>query len=188
MCLRNVFTRSRASVPPLDSNCKVDHVTPRPALDTVERRIIAELQQDGRISTNALAQRVGVSEVTARRKLRRLRGDGIVHITCAVDPFDLGVESPALVGIKVERFRLEEVAQTLARHPSVRYVAAATGAFHLYIEVMAPHNQKLSEFLLDQLGSIPGIIDTETSLILRIYKESWIADPDQHLADADGAG
>jgi Lrp/AsnC family transcriptional regulator for asnA, asnC and gidA len=151
-------------------------MTPRPQLDPVERQILAELQRDGRISTNALAKRVGVSEVTARRKLRRLLGGGIVRVLGAVDPFDLGLESPALVGIKVDRAKLDEVAQTLSRHPSVRYVAAATGAFHLYIEVMAPTNMQLSEFLLDDLGAIPGIIDTETSLILRIYKDEPAAE------------
>jgi DNA-binding Lrp family transcriptional regulator len=68
------------------------------------------------------------------------------------------------------------VAQTLSGHPAVRYVAAATGAFHLYIEVMAATNMQLSEFLLDDLGSIPGILDTETSLILRIYKDAPASD------------
>lgn len=155
---------------------KLARMTARPPLDPVERQILAELQHDGRISTNALAKRVGVSEVTARRKLRRLLGQGIVRVVGAVDPFDLGLESPALVGIKVDRARLDEVAQTLSRHPAVRYVAAATGAFHLYIEVMAATNMQLSEFLLDDLGSIPGILDTETSLILRIYKDAPASD------------
>ena len=147
-------------------------MTPHPLLGPVERRIIAELQRDGRISTTALAKRVGVSEVTARRKLRRLLDEGIVCVFGAVDPFDLGLESPALVGVNVDRAKLEEVAQTLSKHPSVRYVAAATGAFHLYIEVMAASNRELSEFLLDELGSIPGVVDTETSLIRRIYKDA----------------
>jgi Lrp/AsnC family transcriptional regulator for asnA, asnC and gidA len=155
---------------------KLDRMTERPPLDPVERQILAELQQDGRISTNALAKRVGVSEVTARRKLRRLLGEDIVRVVGAVDPFDLGLESPALVGIKVDRARLDDVAQTLSRHPAVRYVAAATGAFHLYIEVMAATNMQLSEFLLDDLGAIPGILDTETSLILRIYKDAPASD------------
>jgi Lrp/AsnC family transcriptional regulator for asnA, asnC and gidA len=146
-------------------------------LDQVERQIVAELQQDGRISTNALAKRVGVSEVTARRKLRRLLGEGIVHVGAAVDPFDLGLESPALVGIKVDRARLDDVAEELSRHPAIRYVAAATGAFHLYIEVMAATNRELGRFLLEDLGKVPGIVDTETSLIMRIYKDTWVADP-----------
>jgi Lrp/AsnC family transcriptional regulator for asnA, asnC and gidA len=142
-------------------------------LDPTERIIVTELQRDGRVTTNALAKRANVSEVTARRKLRRLRDEGIVQIFGAVDPFQVGVQSPALVGIKVERDKLNDVAATLCRHPAVRYVAASTGNFHLMIEVMASTNQELATILLDEIGVIDGVIDTETSLILRIYKQTW---------------
>lgn len=141
-------------------------------LDEVERGIVVELQRDGRITTSALAQRVGVSEVTARRKLRRLRSEGIVQVVASVEPFRVGVESPAMVGIKVERARLDDVAQALCRHPAVRYVAAATGNFHLVAEVMATTNQELGQILLEDIMRIEGVIDTETSLILRIYKQN----------------
>jgi Lrp/AsnC family transcriptional regulator for asnA, asnC and gidA len=141
-------------------------------LDDVERRIVAELQTDGRITTSALAQKVGVSEVTARRKLRRLLDERVVQVTGGVDPFLVGVKSPALVGVKVERARIDQVAQELCRHPAVRYVAAATGTFHLLVEVMATTNQELGVILLDEIMSIEGVIDTETSLILRIYKQN----------------
>jgi Lrp/AsnC family transcriptional regulator, regulator for asnA, asnC and gidA len=141
-------------------------------LDDVERGIVVELQRDGRITTSSLAQRVGVSEVTARRKLRRLRDEGIVQVIASVEPFRVGVESPAMVGIKVERARLDEVAKALCEHPAVRFVAAATGNFHLLAEVMATTNQELGQILLEDIMRIEGVIDTETSLILRIYKQS----------------
>lgn len=47
--------------------------------DGVERRIVAELRADGRITTIALAQKLGVSEVTARRNLRRPLDRGMVQ-------------------------------------------------------------------------------------------------------------
>jgi Lrp/AsnC family transcriptional regulator, regulator for asnA, asnC and gidA len=150
-------------------------MAPRPndELDDTERQIIVELQRDGRITTNALAKQVGVSEVTARRKLRRLQAEGIVQIAAGVDPFRVGVQSPAIVGVRVQRDRIEEVALKLREHPSVRYVAASTGNFHLTVEVMAASNEELSRFLLDEIVRIDGVIDTETALILRIYKQMW---------------
>lgn len=153
-------------------------------LDPTERIIVTELQRDGRVTTNALAKRANVSEVTARRKLRRLRDEGIVQIFAAVDPFQVGVQSPALVGIKVERDKLHDVAATLCHHPAVRYVAASTGNFHLVIEVMASTNHELATILLDEIGVIDGVIDTETSLILRIYKQTW----DWQIRDAATPG
>ena len=142
-------------------------------LDAVDRKMIALLQKDGRIATQALARAVGVSEVTARRKLRRLIGDNIVQIVAAVDPFQIGYESPVIIGLKVDRARVDEIAQKLCEHPSIRYVGAATGNSDLIVEVVAASNHELAEFLLGYLSTIPGIQDTETSLVLRIYKQSW---------------
>lgn len=142
------------------------------ALDETELRIVAELQRDGRITTQALAKVVEASEVTVRKKLRRLFADEIVRVVGIVDPLKVGVQSPALVGIKVERDRLREVTQHLCAHPSVRYVVSTTGSFHLYAEVIAETNQELG-WLLSDIGEIPGIVDTETALILNIWKQTW---------------
>jgi Lrp/AsnC family transcriptional regulator for asnA, asnC and gidA len=155
-------------------------------LDAVDRKMIALLQKDGRITTQALARAVGVSDVTARRKLRRLLGEGVVQIVAGVDPFQIGYESPVIIGLKVDRARVDEIAEKLCRHPSIRYVGAATGNSDLIIEVVAASNHELAEFLLGYLSTIPGIHETETSLVLRIYKQSW--DWGVRGLDGDSAG
>ena len=142
-------------------------------LDRVERMMIALLQNDGRLGVQSLARRLGVSDVTARRKLRRLLGDGIVQIVAAVDPFQIGFQSPVIIGLKIDRAQIDKIAGKLCSHPSIRYVAAATGKVDLIIEVVAASNHELAEFVLGYLASIPGILDTETSLVLRIYKQTW---------------
>jgi Lrp/AsnC family transcriptional regulator, regulator for asnA, asnC and gidA len=135
--------------------------------------MIALLQKDGRLGIQSLARKLGVSDVTARRKLRRLLGDGIVQIVAAVDPFQIGFESPVIIGLKIDRAHIDEIAAKLCSHPSIRFVAAATGKVDLIIEVVAASNHELAEFVLGYLASIPGIFDTETSLVLRIYKQTW---------------
>ncbi len=125
------------------------------------------------MSTQSLARRAGCSEITARRRLRRLLGDGIVQIVGAVDPFQIGYESPVIIGLKVERDRIDEIADKLGQHPSIRYIGAATGSADLIIEIVARSNHDLAEFLLDYLAKIEGIRDTQSSLIVRIYKQSW---------------
>lgn len=148
--------------------------SPREVLDDVDRAIICELQRDGRVTTQALAQQVGISEVTARKRLRRLQNEGIARVVAVVDPFRVGIGSPAFVGVKVEqRGQLDAVARALAAHPKVRYVAASTGPSHLIVEVMAASNEELSRFLLEDLSTIDGIVDSETSLVLKVFKQSW---------------
>lgn len=142
-------------------------------LDQVEKLMIALLQKNGRVGTQALARALAVSDVTARRKLRRLLNDGIVQIVAAVDPFQIGFESPVIIGLKIDRARIDAIAAELCEHPSIRFVAAATGQVDLIIEVVAASNHELAEFLLGYLAKIEGVHDTETSLVLRIYKQTW---------------
>jgi Lrp/AsnC family transcriptional regulator for asnA, asnC and gidA len=158
-------------------------------LDRVERLMITLLQKDGRAGTQALARALQVSEVTARRKLRRLLNDGIVQIVAAVDPFQVGFESPVIIGLKIDRARIDAIAEELCRHPSIRYVAAATGNVDLIIEVVAASNHELAEFLLGYLAKIQGVLDTDTSLVLRIYKQTWywgVRGVEQQLPDKAG--
>jgi hypothetical protein len=61
----------------------------------------------------------------------------------------------------------------LSELPQVRYVGASTGRVDLIIEVVVKTNQDLADFLMDDLGALDGITDSETNLIVRIYKQSW---------------
>jgi len=131
------------------------------------------LQVDGRLSIASLARDLGVTEVTARRKLKRLLDDGIIQVVATVDPFDVGYESPVIVGLKVEKPKLDQIARQLSELPQVRYVGASTGRVDLIIEVVVRTNQDLADFLLGELGALDGVIDTETNLIVRIYKQAW---------------
>ena len=131
------------------------------------------LQQDGRLTVAELARALGVTEVTARRKLKRLQADGIIRIVATVDPFDVGYETPVIIGLKVQRSLLDAVAERLSALPQVRYVGASTGRVDLIIEVVTRTNQDLADFLMTELAAIEGITDSETNLIVRIYKQSW---------------
>jgi len=131
------------------------------------------LQKDGRLTIAQLARDLGVTEVTARRKLKRLMSDAIIRVVATVDPFDVGYETPVIIGLKVQRNRLDEVAERLSALPQVRYVGASTGRVDLIIEVVTRTNQDLAAFLMNELAEIDGITDSETNLIVRIYKQSW---------------
>lgn len=148
----------------------------RPArhhLDPIERRMVELLQKDGRITVADLARELHVTEVTARRKLRRLQRDEIIRVVATVDPFDVGYETPVIIGLKVQRGHLDAVAEALSRHPQVRYVGASTGRVDLIVEVVTRTNQDLADFLMSDLAEIEGVADSETNLIVKIYKQSW---------------
>jgi Lrp/AsnC family transcriptional regulator, regulator for asnA, asnC and gidA len=143
--------------------------------------MIELLQQDGRLSIADLARSLGVTQVTSRRKLNRLLRDGVIQVVATVDPFDVGYETPVIIGLKIERARLDQAARRISEFPQVRYVAATTGRVDLIIEVVVRTNQQLATFLMEDLAAIDGIIDSETNLVMRIYKQTW------HWSIRDGA-
>jgi Lrp/AsnC family transcriptional regulator for asnA, asnC and gidA len=145
----------------------------RRRLDSTERGMVELLQQDGRMTVTQLARDLGVTEVTARRKLRRLLGDGVMRVVATVDPFDVGYEAPVIIGLKVAMGYLDQVAERLSGLPQVRYVGASTGRVDLIIEVVVRTNLELADFLMNEIAGIEGILDSETNLIVRIYKQSW---------------
>lgn len=142
-------------------------------LDRIDKRILTRLQEDGRYRYQDIADELGVTERTVRRRVETLIESGVLQIVGVTDPFKVGMNSIALVGAKVKRQHIDEIVDQLSRCKQVRYVGLSTGSYDLIIEVVMESNQELGDFLIDELTCVNGIIHTDTSLILRICKESY---------------
>src|SRR6185295_11047261 len=95
------------------------HVT-EPALDDVNKRIIEQLQRDGRMSYASLAKVVGLSEAAVRQRVQRLLDTGVMQIVAVTDPLTLGFARQVMIGIKVEG-DIRTVADALAAVPEIDY-------------------------------------------------------------------
>jgi len=142
-------------------------------LDDTDREIIELLQQDGRMPFLTIANQPGLAEGTVRRRVARLLDEGILRIVGITDPFRIGLYTVAIVGLKVERGRIDPIANALAELPEVRSVALSTGNFDLVIQVAVKNNDELLTFLIKKLSEIPGILNTGTSLVLKVAKEDF---------------
>lgn len=143
------------------------------ALDQTDREIIDLLQKDGRMPFLTIANQLGLAEGTVRRRVARLLDEGILRIVGVTDPFKIGLSTVAIVGLKVERPLIDETARALAAMPEVRYVALSTGTFDLVVQVAVANNDELLTFLIKKLSDIPGILNTGTSLVLKVAKENF---------------
>ncbi len=142
-------------------------------LDDTDRRIIELLQDDGRMPFLTIANELGLAEGTVRRRIARLLDDKILRIVGVTDPFKIGLSTVAIVGLKVERALLDQTAEALVKMPEVRFVALSTGNFDLVIQVAVSNNDELLDFLIKKLSDIPGILNTGTSLVLKVAKENF---------------
>jgi Lrp/AsnC family transcriptional regulator, regulator for asnA, asnC and gidA len=139
-------------------------------LDAIDRRLIASLRTDGRMSYTELAARLGVSEGTARNRLNRLVESGALRVRPVVEPDRIGYRMNVWFGIRCRPGALREVAAALRELHPVRYVGVCSGAFDIICEAIFLSEEELLRFLSDEIRAIDGIVHVDTSTVLDIAK------------------
>ena len=142
-------------------------------MDALDNRLIELLRIDGRFSNIKMASHLGVSEGTVRRRVQILLNDNIIRVAAIPDPAKLGFGTSALVGLQVNPGLVNKVSEQLTRLSDVHYVAETTGAYDIFIWVAVPSTPELATFLRSTIGSIDGVIRTETFLNLDIKKNAY---------------
>lgn len=143
------------------------------SIDSIERQIIILLQTNGRMSYVDMAEAIGVTEGTVRRKVNRLVEEGIIKVRAVASPFAIGFDTPAIITIKAETDKVMQVAEQLSALPGVRFVALTTGSFDIILEGYWANNQELSDFLINELAKVVGIREYNTSLVLNLVKQTY---------------
>lgn len=150
-------------------------------LDDLDHQIINLLRTDARRTNTDLAKQLGVSEGTIRNRIRRLINDGYMLVVAMTRLHKLGYVVDTLIQVNTETGKQMAVAQALSRLPAVRYVAVTTGAYDIAVGAVFRSNDELLKFLTEEVASIPGVVHTGTSHILRTLKRThdWVIYEDE---------
>ncbi len=143
-----------------------------PGVDDVGKRLIEELQQDGRRSYAALAKTVGLSEAAVRQRVQRMVDSGLMQVVAVTDPLQVGFHRQAMIGLRVEG-DLVRVADELAKIDEVDYVVITAGSFDILLELVCEDDDHLLRVLSDRIRVLPGVRDTETFVYLRLAKQTY---------------
>jgi Lrp/AsnC family transcriptional regulator for asnA, asnC and gidA len=146
-------------------------------LDELDLAIVRRLQKDGRKPYTEIAQELDVSEGTIRNRVSRLVEDQILHIVGMVDPYQLGMDAPALIGVTLEPGDWDPTISVIANFEEVSYLVLVSGEFDLMVEVMCRDRDHLANFLNEKLRRVSGVVRTQTLTILRTYKMAYGARP-----------
>lgn len=141
-------------------------------LDDLSKRIIEELQVDGRRSYSALARTIGLSEAAVRQRVQHLLRAGVMQIVAVTDPLTLGFTRQALIAVRVEG-DVRAVAAALVAVPEIDYVVMCAGAYDVLAEVVCEDDDHLLVILNETIRAIPGVRDTETFVYLRLAKQTY---------------
>jgi Lrp/AsnC family transcriptional regulator for asnA, asnC and gidA len=141
-------------------------------LDSVNKAIVEELQQDGRRTYGSIAEAVGLSEAAVRQRVQKLREAGIVQIVAVTDPLQVGFRSQAMVGIRVDG-DVRVVAERLAAVEKIAYVVMSAGSFDILVELVCEDEDAILELLNGVIRNIPGVRDVETFMYLKLIKQTY---------------
>lgn len=141
----------------------------RLSVDDIDRKLIAQLRQDGRQSLASLGASIGLSGDSVKDRLDRLTNLGIVKVTCSVDPKVIGYSSITLVGVKVTG-PAEPIAEELASVAAFDFVACTAGEFDILVEVVCRGDQELLEVIDAKLRSRPDVSGVVSFSYLEVLK------------------
>ncbi len=131
--------------------------------DRTDWKIIALLNEDGRMSSAEIARQLGdVSARTVSNRIHALTEQCIINIRSIVNPEVVGYSVLADVFIEVEPGYVRDVAEHMADLPQVSYAACATGDTDVIISVRARNINELYDFVIETLSKIPGVRHTQT--------------------------
>ena len=144
-------------------------------LDEIDRRLLAELQEDGRITNVELAQRVGLTPPPCLRRVRSLEEEGVIRGYHAdLDPSKLGytITVFALVSLKSQaEDALRQFEEHMRALPEVRECHMLNGEIDFILKIVSRDLQSCQEFLTSKLTPAPNVASVKTSLTIRTAKQ-----------------
>ena len=141
-------------------------------LDRTDKRILDALQNDGSLSNQELAEKVGLSPSPCSRRVKQLEESGVIAgKAILLDAGKLGLNLTAMIQISMDRHTPDRFAnfdKTLEGYPEVVSCALITGqAADYLVEVLVTDMEHYQEFLLNKLTTIPGVTGVHSSFVLR---------------------
>ena len=149
---------------------------PGQKLDAIDRKILAELQRDGRMTNVELAKRVGISAPPCLRRVRTLEEAGFIkgyHAQVNVRQLGFEVQVFAMVGLQSQaETDLSAFEERCRNWPLVRECHMLNGEVDFILKCVAPDLSTFQTFLTAELLTAPNVGSVKTSLVIRAAKEA----------------
>ena len=149
---------------------------PKSRLDEFDRRILAELQRDGRLTNAELADRIGLSPTPCLRRVKTLEKEGVIRgYRADLEPTKIGLGLRVMVGVSIAVHREEQtsaIQQAFRDMPEVVSCCLVSGETDYLLEVIVEDLQTYERFLVGKLLKFNEIKDVRSSFVLRAVKVS----------------
>jgi len=133
-------------------------------LDEIDRRILRELQADGRLTHVALAARVGLSRSAVQERVARLEDDGVI-LGYTIRLGRPGAPAGMRAYLFVRGGTHETLVKALAGFPEIKVADSVSGEIDLILQLEVERIEDLNR-LRDEVGNLPGVVTTQTLLVM----------------------
>ena len=131
-------------------------------------KLLQELTKDGSISVPALSKKLGINTSVLYSRIKRLMKKKLIKkFTIIIDESLLGIGVKASVGINRDPKFKDSIHKQLMETPEVASISEITGRFDIMIKVFAENLEVLHSVIIEKIGKIEGIQNTETFVELQ---------------------
>jgi DNA-binding Lrp family transcriptional regulator len=147
-------------------------------LDELDRKLISVLKINGRESLATIGTQIGLTGDSVKDRLDRLTAEGVIKVTCSVDPRVLGFTSIALVGVKVTG-SAELIAAELTSVSEFDFVCCVSGEYDILVEVVCRDDLHLLRVVDHFLRSRPDVSSVSSHNYLAVLKFQPSGSPEE---------
>lgn len=143
-------------------------------LDSFDRKILSILQENGRVTTLQLSEKVGLSPTPCARRVKRLEDEGYIdRYVTLLNPARLGVQLNVFVSIRLRsqtRDAFDRFDEEIKHMPEIVGCYLLTGSFDYLLQVRVSDVDAFRDFMRSRLTAIEGVIETQSSIVLQQLK------------------
>jgi Lrp/AsnC family leucine-responsive transcriptional regulator len=147
---------------------------PKCELDTIDRRIVTELQANARLSNIELADKVGLSPSPCLRRVKRLERDGYIDgYRASLGRARIGLGFSVFLGVKINVHANEEAQvfeRAVVEMPEVVACHLVSGEADYFLEVVVPELEDYQRFLVGKLLNLPLVREVRSNIAIQTLK------------------
>ena len=127
-------------------------------MDEINQKILNIIQVNDKISYQELSEKLSMAASTIHNRVKNMEHEGIIkQYSAVVDPFKVGFNSMALIGLSVDIHKMNEIAERLCSFDEIHMVAVASGDHDIIIQMLARDNKELWKFINENIKTIEGV-------------------------------
>ncbi len=156
-------------------------------LDNIDRKILSILQQDGRITNNKLAEKVGLTTTPTLERVKRLEREGVIEgYSARVDEEAIGKSLVVFCSLRLavhQMHTLDEVCERIDEMSEIQACYHITGDSDFLLKIVVEDMSAYENFMHDKLTRLPGIERIYSNIVLSTKKENHHLPIDEDQTD-----